>query len=278
MLAERYFPEDPNTSLLKLRQLGELLAQLLASRTGLYLTGRGAAIRPVAAVAGRWGPAARGGAALRRGAPRRQCGQSCADRGPPHGAVRAQDQLAARALVSPHLQGQVLQVRAVHSARGRRRMRAPSSRRSSPSLKQKLDEYEATHSAEARALEATLDAVAGGPGGSGVLGGHGVPRRSRPRRRSRPSSPRSRRCPSCRSRPQWRRSCRRQVAAAQSVVLDEAETRKLIDAQLRAGGLGGRHGRALLRQGRAAGERTQSRHCRVAHVQRARRLRAVRRA
>jgi type I restriction enzyme, R subunit len=38
MLAERYFPEDPNTSLLKLRQLGELLAQLLASRTGLYLT------------------------------------------------------------------------------------------------------------------------------------------------------------------------------------------------------------------------------------------------
>jgi len=38
LLAERYFPEDPNTSLLKLRQLGELLAQLLASRTGLYLS------------------------------------------------------------------------------------------------------------------------------------------------------------------------------------------------------------------------------------------------
>jgi type I restriction enzyme R subunit len=29
-LAERYFPEDPNTSLLKLRQLGELLAQQVA--------------------------------------------------------------------------------------------------------------------------------------------------------------------------------------------------------------------------------------------------------
>ena len=32
-LAERYFAEDPNTSLLKLRQLSELLAQSLAART-----------------------------------------------------------------------------------------------------------------------------------------------------------------------------------------------------------------------------------------------------
>lgn len=36
MLAERYFAEDPNTCLLKLRQLTELLAQLLASKVGLY--------------------------------------------------------------------------------------------------------------------------------------------------------------------------------------------------------------------------------------------------
>src|SRR4029450_807262 len=36
MLAERYFPNDPNTSLLKLRQLAELLAQLVATRVGLY--------------------------------------------------------------------------------------------------------------------------------------------------------------------------------------------------------------------------------------------------
>ena len=36
MLAERYFPEDPNTSLLKLRQLAELLAQLVATQVGLY--------------------------------------------------------------------------------------------------------------------------------------------------------------------------------------------------------------------------------------------------
>jgi len=35
-LAERYFPEDPNTCLLKLRQLTELLAQLVASNVGLF--------------------------------------------------------------------------------------------------------------------------------------------------------------------------------------------------------------------------------------------------
>ena len=34
-LAERYFAEDPNTSLLKLRQFSEILAQSLAARTGL---------------------------------------------------------------------------------------------------------------------------------------------------------------------------------------------------------------------------------------------------
>lgn len=38
MLAEKYFPDDPNTSLLKLRQLAELLAQHIASRTGLYVS------------------------------------------------------------------------------------------------------------------------------------------------------------------------------------------------------------------------------------------------
>lgn len=35
LLAERYFPEDPNTSLLKLRQLAELLAQQAAARVGI---------------------------------------------------------------------------------------------------------------------------------------------------------------------------------------------------------------------------------------------------
>lgn len=34
-LAERYFPDDPNTCLLKLRQLGELLAREVAERSGL---------------------------------------------------------------------------------------------------------------------------------------------------------------------------------------------------------------------------------------------------
>ena len=37
-LAERYFPEDPNTCLLKLRQLSELLAQLTATRVGSYVS------------------------------------------------------------------------------------------------------------------------------------------------------------------------------------------------------------------------------------------------
>jgi type I restriction enzyme R subunit len=36
-LAESYFPDDPNTALLKLRQLGELLAQHVASRFGVEL-------------------------------------------------------------------------------------------------------------------------------------------------------------------------------------------------------------------------------------------------
>lgn len=36
LLAERYFAEDPNTRLLKLRQLTELLAQLVASQIGLF--------------------------------------------------------------------------------------------------------------------------------------------------------------------------------------------------------------------------------------------------
>jgi len=38
LLAERYFPEDPNTSLLKLRQLTELLAQHVATNVGVYVS------------------------------------------------------------------------------------------------------------------------------------------------------------------------------------------------------------------------------------------------
>ena len=38
-LAERYFHDDPNTCLIKLRQFGELLAQLIAAKTGLYEAG-----------------------------------------------------------------------------------------------------------------------------------------------------------------------------------------------------------------------------------------------
>lgn len=36
LLAERYFAADPNTCLIKLRQYGEVLAQLVAANAGLY--------------------------------------------------------------------------------------------------------------------------------------------------------------------------------------------------------------------------------------------------
>jgi type I restriction enzyme R subunit len=36
VLAERFFADDPNTCLLKLRQFGELLAQRAAANVGLY--------------------------------------------------------------------------------------------------------------------------------------------------------------------------------------------------------------------------------------------------
>jgi type I restriction enzyme R subunit len=35
VLAERYFKDDPNTCLIKLRQFGEVLAQLTAAKAGL---------------------------------------------------------------------------------------------------------------------------------------------------------------------------------------------------------------------------------------------------
>ncbi|MBM1169621.1 hypothetical protein [Microvirga arabica] len=35
-LAERYFPDDPPTSLVKLRQFAELLAKLIAAHHGAY--------------------------------------------------------------------------------------------------------------------------------------------------------------------------------------------------------------------------------------------------
>jgi len=37
-LAERYFQDDPNTYLIKLRQFAEMLAQLTAAKTGLFIS------------------------------------------------------------------------------------------------------------------------------------------------------------------------------------------------------------------------------------------------
>jgi type I restriction enzyme R subunit len=35
-LAERYFRDDPNTCVIKLRQFGEVLAQLVAAKAGVF--------------------------------------------------------------------------------------------------------------------------------------------------------------------------------------------------------------------------------------------------
>ena len=190
MLAERYFPEDPNPSLGKLRQLGELLAQLLASRTGLYLNGRGAAIRSVAAVAGRGGPA-REIAQLFGEVRRAGNAASHALTGSPDRAVGAQDQLAARALVSPHVQGLVFPVRALGACRrGRRRMR----------------------DAELKIELASLNAHAGGLPGALRRGRGRRPRRPRPPLRAiRATGRRRHRRPGPRH-PQLRRRDRRRGA------------------------------------------------------------------
>ncbi len=39
-LAERYFADDPNTCLIKLRQFGECLAQLVAAHVGMSVDGQ----------------------------------------------------------------------------------------------------------------------------------------------------------------------------------------------------------------------------------------------
>jgi type I restriction enzyme, R subunit len=44
-LAERYFPDDPVTTLMKLRQFGEMLAQQVGARAGLFRVPGGTAKR-----------------------------------------------------------------------------------------------------------------------------------------------------------------------------------------------------------------------------------------
>lgn len=46
VLAERYLPDDPNTALLKLRQLTELLAQHVAAKIGLFQSASRASTPP----------------------------------------------------------------------------------------------------------------------------------------------------------------------------------------------------------------------------------------
>ena len=58
MLAERYFADDPNTSLLKARQFAELLAQLVATNVGLFASPERGAIRSHPAFTRWWHPPA----------------------------------------------------------------------------------------------------------------------------------------------------------------------------------------------------------------------------
>ncbi len=86
LLAERYFADDPNTSLLKLRQLTELLAQHVASRIGLYVSAEEPPVRVDPPPAGSGHPVSRHRPTLRRSPPGRQRRQPCAGRRPPYRA------------------------------------------------------------------------------------------------------------------------------------------------------------------------------------------------
>ena len=79
-LAERYFPEDPNTCLLKLRQLAELLAQLTATRVGAYQSAEEGQYELINRLRNQ-DLDAQGVAALRRGAQGGECGQPRDGRG-----------------------------------------------------------------------------------------------------------------------------------------------------------------------------------------------------
>ena len=252
MLAERYFPDDPNTSLLKLRQLGELLAQLLASRTGLYLSDE----EPQYDL-------------LRRlqdgGVLPREVAQL-------FGEVRRAGNAASHALTGDHRTA--LSVLKISWQLGLwyHRTFKDTSYKSGPfipprapadesaelkaelaSLKQKLDEYEASHSAEARALEATLTRLRAAQADQAFW--EQMAAEAEQAKAALEAKLAAQQAVSVVQKPAAAAAVVQAAgAAAQSVELDEAETRKLIDEQLRAGRLGGRHGRALLRQGRAARE------------------------
>lgn len=234
MLAEKYFPEDPNTSLLKLRQLGELLAQLLASRTGLYLSDE----EPQYDL-------------LRR---LQDAGVLPRDVAQLFGELRRAGNAANHALTGDHRSA--LSVLKIGWQLGLwyHRTFKDASYRSGPFipprapldesaelkaelglLKQKLDEYEATHSAEAPALVETLARLRAAQ--TDLTFWEGMAAEAEQAKAALEAKLASQQAASVAQQPADVAAVAMAAGvAAQSVVLDEAETRKLIDAQLRAAG------------------------------------------
>jgi type I restriction enzyme R subunit len=234
MLAERYFPEDPNTALLKLRQLGELLAQLLASRTGLFLSDE----EPQYEL-------------LRRlqdsGVLPRQVAQL-------FGEVRRAGNAASHALTGDHRTA--LSVLKISWQLGLwyHRTFKDKSFRSGPfippraprdesaelkaelaALKQKLNEYEATHSAEAQQIEATLARLRAAQADQAFW--EGMAAEAEQAKSALEAKLAAQQAVSAAQKPAEVSAIQQAAGeAAKSVELDEAETRKLIDQQLRAAG------------------------------------------
>lgn len=233
MLAEQYFPEDPNTSLLKLRQLGELLAQLLASRTGLYL----GAEEPQYDL-------------LRRlqdgGVLPREIAQL-------FGEVRRAGNAASHAMAGDHRTALAVLKICWQLGLWYHRTFKDKSFRSGPfipprapadesaelkielaSLKQKLDEYEASHSSEARALEATLARLRSLQ--SDLAFWEGMATEAEQAKAALEVKLAAQQSAAAQVPSAVATVVQAAGAAAQKVELDESATRKLIDQQLKAAG------------------------------------------
>ena len=101
--AERYFPGDPNTALIKLRQFGELLAQQVASRFGLYTGSEETQLELLRRLESN-GDLERDVAELFHNLRKtRECRHPSPRGRPQHCAAKPQGCMATQPLVSPHL-------------------------------------------------------------------------------------------------------------------------------------------------------------------------------
>jgi len=234
MLAEQYFASDPNTCLLKLRQFGELLAQLLASRVGSYVS-----------------PEEPQFDLLRR---LQDTGVLPRDVAQLFNEVRRSGNAASHAMADDHRSAlSTLKIswqlglwyhRTFRDKAYRSGPFIPPSAPKDESaelkaelalLQQKLDEYEATHSAEAGALEAALARLRAAKSDLAVW--EQMAAEAEQAKVALEAKLAAQQAASVTQKPAAVTAVAKAAgAAAQSVVLDEAETRKLIDAQLRAAG------------------------------------------